>query len=202
MSFHVSVPLLLGIFALASLDFFSQCKLIDGDQGSVFLAFEKTALVEIDGKEKKVKGAIFQIHNNSNCPILLTTGDASSFYKPLPSNPTVMQRIKRDIDWVLPEGALVPNLQYWYQSRTSVGKSVGGDNFFGFKLVGGRFIRFGVPFTHLDPSFANKIDVEFDYVWETENESRIKRSDVTNTVRFWVEGLPDDVKREIKKSLR
>lgn len=202
MSFPYRFALLSNFILFASVVSFSQCKLIDGEQGLVYLTFEKTALVRVDSREKRVKGAVFQIHNNSNCSILLTTGDASNFYKPLPSNPTVMQRIKREIEWVLPDGVTVPFLQYWYRTRMSAGKSVGGDMFFGFELLGGRFVRFEVPFFHLDPSFANKIDLEFDYAWESDNKSRIKRSEVTNTVRFWVGALPSDVRKEIKKDLR
>lgn len=194
--------LTLCLVAVSSFECHAQCKLIDGNRGAVFLTFERTALVKVDGKEKLVKGAIFQIHNNSNCSVLLTTGDASSFYKPLPPNPTPIQRIKREIEWILPEGVLVPFFQYSYQTRTGWGKSVGGDSFFGFELLGGRFVRFEVPFTHLDPSFANKLDVEFDYTWEADNDSRIKRSEVTNSVRYWVDSLPAGVKKEIARSLR
>lgn len=190
-----------GLLLLCPVSGRSQCKLIDGEQGSVYVTFEKTAMVTVDGSEKKVKGAIFQIHNNSSCPILLTTGGASSFYKPLPPNPAVMQRIQREIDWVLPEGAVVPFLQYRYMSRKSNGNAVGGDSFFEFELVGGRYVRFEVPFEHLDPTFANRLDVEFDYVWETDNKDRVKRSNVTNLVTFWIGSLPDDVENEIKKAL-
>jgi hypothetical protein len=113
-----------------------------------------------------------------------------------------MQRIKREIEWVLPNGVTVPYLQYWWQTRTSAGKNVGGDMFFGFELQGGHFARLEVPFSHLDPSFANKIDVEFDYAWEADNDSRIKRPGVINTVRFWVGSLPESVRKEIAASLR
>lgn len=198
----INILLLFGVLLLGDLAATAQCKLIDGERGAVFLTFEKTAMVKVDGKEKLVKGVVFQLHNNSTCSIQITTGDASSFYKPLPPNPTAMQTVKREIEWVLPEGAVVPSLQYTYQTRKSWGKSVGGDMFFGFEVLGGRFIRFEVPFTHLDPSFWNKIDVEFDYTWERDNVSRVKRSEVTNTVRFWIGSLPEDVKNLIAKSLR
>lgn len=188
-----------GLLLLGSISSNAQCKLIDGDNGSVYLNFEKTAMVSVDGSDKKVKGTIFQIHNNSSCPILLTTGDATAFYKPLPTNPTAMQRVKREIDWVLPEGALVPYLQYRYQSRKSNGDSVGGDHFFRFELVAGRFVRFEVPFTHLDPTFANELNLEFDYVWETDNKDRVKRSNVVNRVRYFIGSLPEEVQKEIRK---
>jgi hypothetical protein len=174
---------------------------MDGEKGSVYVTFEKTARVSVDGSDKKVEGTIFRIYNNSSCPILLTTGDALAFYKPLPPNPTAMQRVKREIDWVLPEGALVPYLQYQYQSRKSSGNSVGGDHFFSFELIAGRFIRFEVPFTHLDPTFINQLNVEFDYLWETDNKDRVKRSNVRNRVTYFIGSLPEDVRGQIKKAL-
>jgi hypothetical protein len=202
MSYKRVFIILLGLSCLGTLSANAQCKLIDGEQGAVFLTFEMTALVKVDGKEKPVKGAIFQLHNNSNCSVILTTGDVSKFYKPLPPNPTPIQIIRREVDWILPDGVLVPDLQYTYQTINSWGKSVSGDRFFGFELLGGRFVRFEVPFTHLDPSFANKIAVEFDYTWEADNAARIKRSQVTNTVRYWIGSLPEEVKKDIAKSLR
>ena len=201
MSLKIHIVISLGLLLLGSVSASSQCKLIDGEKGAVYLNFEKTAMVSVDGSDQKVKGTIFQIHNNSSCPILLTTGDATAFYKPLPTNPTAMQRVKREIDWVLPEGAMVPYLQYRYQSRKSNGNSVGGDQLFGFELVAGRFVRFEVPFTHLDPTFANELNVEFDYGWETDNKDRVKRSNVVNRVRYFVSSLPLEVQKEIREFL-
>jgi len=188
------------LFVIAPIACFAECEVLDPDQGSVFITFEKTAPVKLDGKDRLVDGVILQLHNNSNCSIIITTGTAGNFYKPLPPNPTPMQVIKREIDWVLPDGALVPFVQYKYQTRRGIGRSVGGDMFFGFELMGGRHLKFEVPFIHLDPSFIHRVDVDFDYVWET-TAKRGKQGNVTNTAAFWVGSLPEALKREIRKAL-
>ena len=157
-------------------------------------------MVKIDGKSKPAKGLILQLHNNSSCPILVTTGSAEGLYKPLPPNPTAMDTVRRELLYPLPDGAQLPFVQYWYETRRDRGKSVGGDMFFQFEVGEGKFVRFEVPYIHLDPTFASKLELEFDYLWETSNNKHPKRSSVRNTLIYWIASLPEEVRKEIRKS--
>ncbi len=153
---------------------FAQCSLTDNSQGALFITYERTAQVKIDGEDKLQDGVILRLHNNSTCGVIVTTGSADKFYKPLSANPTVLQRVQREIEWDLPDEALVPDVQYHYQTPNESGMSVGGDMFFGFKLLGNRSILFEVPIKHLgDPRFGNKIVLPFQYAWEQENRAKV-----------------------------
>ena len=172
---------------------YSQCSLLDNNSNSVYITFERTARVKVDGQDKLQRGIVLRLHNNLTCTIIVTTGTANGFYKPLPPNPTPLQLVKREIDYDLPDGALVPELQYRYQTRKESGISVGGDMFFGFSLLGGHTILFEVPFKHLDPTFASVLMIEFKYPWD------LPSSDVKNSVGFWIGSLPDALKIDIAK---
>jgi hypothetical protein len=178
---------------------FSQCSLLDNSQGTLFITYETTARVKIDGEDKLQDGVIFRLHNNSTCAVFITAGSANKFYKPLPANPTARQRGLREVDYDLPDGALVPDVQYRYESREGSSVSVGGDMFFGFKLVSGRSILFEVPFRHLDLRFASKIVLKFQYPWEQENRAKVTYSNTENLVTYWSGALPVEVKQKIRK---
>lgn len=190
------VGLLLIVFVQSD---FAQCSLIDNSQGALFITYERTAPVKTDGEDKLKEGVIFRLRNNSTCAVIITTGSADKFYKPLPANPTVLQRIKREIDYDLPEEALVPDIQYRFQTLKESGMSVGGDMFFGFRLLGKRSMLFEVPFKHLDLRFASKIVLPFQYAWEQENRAKVIYSGTENFVTYWSATLPDEVKQKIKK---
>lgn len=179
---------------------FAQCSLIDNSQGALFITYERTAQIKIDGDDKLQEGVILRLHNNSTCTVIVTTGSANKFYKPLPANPTVLQRVKREIDYDLPDEALVPDVQYRYQTEKESGMSVGGDMFFGFKLLGNHSILFEVPFKYLgDPRFGSKILLPFQYAWEKENQAKDIYSVTENFVIYWSGALPEEVKQKIKK---
>ncbi len=181
---------------------FSQCILTDNSRSSLFIEYEKTALVKIDGEDKMQQGVLLRLVNNSNCSITITTGSADKFTKPLPSNPTIQQLTRRDIDYILPDGDIVPEVQYSFDTLNGFGRNVGGDNFYGFQLLGNRSILFEVPFKHLDQRFNSKIDLEFQYTWEIENRAKNVFPSVTNTVRYYSAELPEPIKQEIKKRLK
>ncbi len=178
---------------------FAQCSLIDNSQGALFITYERTAQVKVEGKEKAQAGIILRLHNNSTCAVIITTGSADNFYKPLPVNPTVLQRVNREIDYDLPDEGLVPEVRYQYQSRGRSGMSGGGDMFFGFRLLGSRSMLFEVPFTHLAPRYASKIVLPFQYAWEQEGRGKVVYSRTENFVTFWSGSLPDDIKQKIRK---
>jgi hypothetical protein len=172
--------------------------LINNSRDALFITYERTAQVKIDGEDKLQSGVILRLHNNSTCAVIITTGSADKFYKQLPANPTVLQRVKREID-DLPDGALVPDVQYRYQTSKETGVSVGGDYFFGLKLLGNRSILFEVPFKHFDVRFASKIVLPFDYAWEQESRAKVNYGSVETFVNYWTGELPEDIKQKMKK---
>jgi hypothetical protein len=180
---------------------FAQCSLTDNSRDAVFITFERTAEVKLDGREKLQPGVVLRLHNNSSCAVLIETGSAQKFYKPLPPDPTPLQRLRREVDHELPNGVLVPDVQYRYRTRNSSGMSVGGDMFFWFELVGGRSVLFEVPLSHLDVQAAG-IELRFRYAWEHSNRARTNHASTENIVRFGSSGLPDDVKRQVENNNR
>jgi hypothetical protein len=171
----------------------AQCSLIESSKDALFLSFEREAMVKVDGVERLEKGIILRIHNNTSCAVLLTSGEP--ILKPLPSKPTIEQRIKRELDLSIADGQTVPFVQYRYQTYRTTGYSVGGDDFFSYSLGGNRSALFEVPFRHLDARFSSTLDLPFSYEWE-------KGSEVKNLVRFWIGELPEKVRLEINRSKR
>lgn len=177
----------------------AQCSFVDNTQGALFITYERLAKVKTDNR-KVQDGVILRIYNNSTCDVFITTGSAEKFYKPLPPNPTPIQRVFREIDYVLPNGVLVPEVQYAYRTRNRFSHNVLGDMFFGFKLPGTKSILFEIPFDHIDLSFSSYINLEFEWAWEVENRGKIRFSGINSSIKFWFNSLPDEVKRKIKKS--
>lgn len=175
----------------------ARCSLIDNSRDALFITYEKTAKVKTEGGYIQ-EGVLLRLNNNSTCAVLVTTGSAEQFLKPIPENPTVLQRIRREIKYDLPDGILVPEVQYRYTTSNSSGLSVGGDNFYGFSLLGKRSILFEVPLKHFDLSSFNNITLIFQYVWEQEKRAKHSYATVESTVRFWTKELPDEVKARIR----
>lgn len=69
-----------------------------------------------------------------------------------------MQRLKREIDYVLPDDAFVPELQYQYNAKGKDLFAIGGDSFFGFQLPSARSILFEVAVDHLGRGRCWKYD--------------------------------------------
>ena len=128
-----------------------------------------------------------------------TTGSADKFYKPLPVNPTVLQRIKREIDYDLPDGVLVPEVQYRYPTLKGYNCNIGGDFFFGFNLLGNRSLLFEVPLKHFDSRFGG-LEIKFEYAWEQENRAKDNYGSIEHFVSFSSGELPDEVWKEINKA--
>jgi len=175
----------------------AQCSLIDTGRDALFITYERPMLMETDNGKAK-DGVLLRLHNNSTCAVIITTASAEKFFKPLPENATAAQRIKRDIEYNLPDNVLVPDIQYLYLTSCGAKNSVGGDMFFGFKLLAKRSILFEVALRHFDRSPGNKIALPFRYVWEQQNRARDSYPGVENTVQFWSSELPDDIKAKIR----
>lgn len=180
---------------------FAQCLLTDNSRDALFITFERSAEVKIEGEKKLQPGVVLRIHNNSNCAVIIQTGSAEKFYKPLPADSTPLQRVLREIEYELPDEALVPDVQYRYQTRKTSGRSVGGDMFFGFILVGNRSLLFEVPFKHLDVQTSG-IELQFKYAWEHLNRAQTNYGSTENLVRFGSHDLPDDVKRQLENRMK
>lgn len=176
----------------------AQCSLIDKSRDALFITYEQMTKLKIDDR-KIQEGVLLRLYNNSTCSVLITTGSAEKFLRPLPENPTVIQRIKREVDYDLPDDVLVPDIQYRYVTSRENGTSVGGDNFYGFRLLGKHSLLFEVPLKHFDLSLASKIILTFHYAWEKENRAMNNYQSVENTVQFWAGELPKTVKANISK---
>lgn len=193
--FFYLLSLLLIVF---SPDAFARCSLINNSRDALFITYERSALVRVKGENKPQDGVILRLRNNSTCAVIITTASADKFYKPLPANPTALQRVEREID-DLPDGALVPDVQYRYQTSRETGMTFGGDSFFGLKLLGSRSILFEVPLKHFDITFAGKIVLEFDYAREQENRAKVNYPNVETFVNYWAGELPEDVRQKMKR---
>lgn len=175
----------------------AQCVLIDPGRDSVFISYER--LGEASGAKKDRDAVILRLRNNTDCAIYITAASAQKFLKPLPEKPTVADRIKREIDHVLPDGVLVPDIEYYFPTRHGPQKSLGGDMFYAFKILGQRSILFEVPFEHIDGAANGKLTVPFRYANERESRGEHFFPSVENTVSFRFGGLPEEVLKSIRR---
>jgi len=175
----------------------AQCSLFDTSRDALFITYEGTARVKTD--DRKVRdGVLLRLHNNSSCPVIISSGSAKNFVKPRPANATVLQRINPEIEYVLPDNALVPEVQYEYESSRGPRLSVGGDMFFGFQLLGKRSILFEVPMNHFRWPLA-LIEIPFDYSWENENRAQERYKSVKHKVYFSASNLPEELIEQVGK---
>ncbi|HVG32372.1 MAG TPA: hypothetical protein VM911_04805 [Pyrinomonadaceae bacterium] len=174
--------------------------LIDKSRDPLFITYER--LDDPDPKREGIERdrVLVRLHNNSTCVVLIETMEAEKFYLPLPPNPTITDRVKRGINYDLPDGAIVPAMKYYTQDnrRSKTPEAAwGGDMFFTFRLLGGNSLLFAIPTAYLRK--GNDIVVPFDYGWEKEGErpSPIYSGDVEHRVYFYGDSMPDEVKRKI-----
>lgn len=119
----------------------AQCDLIDISRDALFITYEKTTRVKTDSGKLR-EGVLLRLHNNSTCAVLITSESAEKFVKPLPDNPTIMQRLKREVEYELPDGVLVPEVQYKYSTSSGFRPSGGGRQFFWLCPVGQTYTSF------------------------------------------------------------
>lgn len=164
----------------------SGCSRIWKDKDLLFITVERNEQPS-KGKQNVV---VLRLHNNSTCAVIVTSGSAEKFLKPLPGNPTAMQRLKPEIDYVLPDDAFVPELQYQYNAKGKDLFAIGGDSFFGFQLPSARSILFEVAEDHLGRAgVGNMIAVPFQYVWQAQDQSGNIYPSVESRVVFWTDSL-------------
>lgn len=188
------------IFAQGGIPSQPGCSLIDKSRDPLFITYER-----MDDPDSKRQGIdrdriLVRLHNNSTCVVLIDAMEAEKFYLPLPPNPTLIDKVKRGINYNLPDGADVPAVRYYTQdSRRSKAPVAawGGDMFFTFRLLAGNTMLFAIPTAYLRKGYD--VVVPFDYAWEKEGErpKLVYSGDVQHRVYFYGDSLPDDVKRKI-----
>lgn len=181
----ISTTILFAIAVLCVQNSFAQCSLINDKYNSVYIAYEQAAKIKNENGKAEDR-VVLRLQNNTNCSIIIETGSAEKFYKPLPENPTAMQRIKREIDYVLPDNVLVPEVQYLYNDPKthSQNKRIGGDMFFGFRVIGSRSFLFEVPLKYFNLKYFHKIIVPFRYDWELKTKGGVFHSSVNYSVDY------------------
>lgn len=184
------------LIGLSCSSLIAQCALIDPNRDSVFISYER--LGGARGAKKDRDAVILRLRNNTDCAIYITAGSAQKFLKPLPARPTVADRIKREIVHVLPDGVLVPDIEYYFRTGHGPQKSLGGDMFYAFKILGQRSILFEVPFQRIDGTANGKLTVPFRYANEWESRGEHFFLSVENTVSFGFSALPEDVLKSIR----
>ena len=124
---------------------------------------------------------------------------AESFYKPIPKNPTWQQALKREIDYTLPDGAYVPQLNYTIPSQRGDLHAPGGHVKFSFNLLSSRSIVFAVPLKDFALSINNgRIDIPFEY---SSQKDKTSYPSVRHVVHFYFGSLPDEVRQRKVKFL-
>ncbi|CAN5353143.1 hypothetical protein BH10ACI2_BH10ACI2_00040 [soil metagenome] len=176
----------------------AQCLLIDKNRGSLFISYEKQTVIKNEGGGTR-KGILLKLHNNSNCSVIVTTGSYEAFVKPLPENPTFLQRTHPEIKQDLPDGIFVPEVQYAYFTPSGRVHSLRGDSFFEFNLLGRRSMLFEVPLSDFELAIDSKISLLFQYAWEYEKRAKHYYPSVENTVHFSLRDLPDETKLNVNK---
>ncbi|MBS1794592.1 MAG: hypothetical protein JSS81_12095 [Acidobacteria bacterium] len=173
----------------------AQCSPQETDQSRLFITYEKTARVKTDGGAIR-DGVILRLHNNSACDVAITTGSEDKFYKPLPANPTVMQRLKREVEYNLPEGELVPELRYRYLLTGEPVSNLGGDNFYELILQSGKTIRFEALLEHFDAASESKISVSVKPLLKRGEKGNIYGE--ARSIEFSAILLPENIRRKLK----
>lgn len=187
------------VYQVRSQECFVQCSLVDNSHDALFITYQRTTKVKADDGQLN-DGVVLRLHNNSTCTFIITTGSAEKFLKPLPDNPSVSQRIRREIEYDLPDGQLVPDVQYRHITSHGSGFNINGDVFYGFRLVAKRSILFEVPLKHFDSKLDGRIELIFQYAWERQNRAINNYPSVENIVRFSPNELPSVLKRKIQEA--
>jgi hypothetical protein len=162
------------------------CSRVTKSHDFLFITYDRHLQQPNKGKDH----VLLRLHNNSTCSVIITSGSAENFQKPLPENPTVLQRLKREIEYELPNDVLVPELQYKYNAEGKERNGIGGDSFFGFYLLPNRSISFEVPKRHFGKfGVGNWIAVPFQYAWEASDQIGNIYPSVETRVLFWTDSL-------------
>jgi hypothetical protein len=178
---------------------YAQCSLVDRSRDALFISYERLGDVG-KRREKVARVIVLRLNNNTDCAVYITAGSAENFMKAPSENATVLERVRREIEYVLPDDALVPDVQYRFATPRGYVNSVGGDMFFDLKLLGKRSIMFEVPLEHLVGNETNELKVPFRYAWEHENRAKHYFLSVESTVNFGVGELPERIRERIRRN--
>ena len=173
---------------------YGQCQLLDKQHDILFVTFERPIQFSVDNIEKPLDGVLLRLHNNSSCDIEVEAGTADSFHKPIPTSPTWQQAIHREIDYTLPDGAHVPQLNYTIPSQRGDIHAPGGDVKFEFLLLSRRSLVFAIPLQDFAQSINNgRIDIPFEYSSQKDHSSY---PSIRHVVEFYFGELPENVQRK------
>lgn len=187
-------------FAQAEKETQQMCSIIDKSRDSVYISFE-TIQENQSCNGKKCQTALVKLHNNSTCPIIITTASAENFYEPLPLNATWKEKINRRIKGELDDNVVVPEVCYQVQRQGTAQLKVsvdtcGGDVRYTFHINGGNTIIFPIETKYIKRN--ERIFLSFNYLWEIEGERPrfIKSGDIEHLVHFFV---PEEVYKKLAK---
>jgi hypothetical protein len=175
----------------------AQCDALENDRSRLFIAYEKTAKVRVDGAPR-TDGVILRLHNYTGCDIEIVAAGAEKFYKPLPPNPTVRQRINREWHSDLPDGVSVPEMRYFFVTADRSGQNFGGCVMFSFTLTSEKTILFEAALEHFDLRPESKIAVNIRPILGRE-KGKISYGKQLS-IEFAGSSLPEDVQQKIKLS--
>ena len=151
---------------------FSQCRIINNKHDSVFITFERTGSVKVQGEEERQPGVILRLKNNSNCAVTI---DAEV-----------------NGDFVVRRNTVIPDVLYTYRAGDESNESMSGDAFAVINIRGGRSILFGVPIDHFDEP-GGLIEVPFRYKWEDSGDKDGSAVTVDHKVFFSITEIPKGV---------
>ncbi|MBK6750248.1 MAG: hypothetical protein IPG67_09615 [Acidobacteria bacterium] len=187
----------------------AQCRLIDKNRDSVFITFERVVELWTEETIKAQDGVLLRLHNNSSCPVSITTSTETGYYVPRSSfyfYPPIRVPSSHSKHLYIgggprPDGALVLGVRYSFTERGKT-KHSGWSHVSGGEILSeGQNILFGVPLSHLDLLDLNGISVTFDYIWEQERPppGGHRYGSVDHSVRFGVSSLPEKTLLELKQ---
>ncbi len=117
---------------------------------------------------------------------------SASVIKPAKGNDSkgnAIELLKRDVDYVLPNGIFISDLRYRYSLDGAIRTSVGGSPIFGIEVLGGNWISFQLSKKDIGKSYDKKIEVPFKFGWEMLDYKREYVESVEHLVSFWPKDL-------------
>ncbi len=190
------------IFSLALVPFLcaqqvSSCELLSKGTDMAYISFERVcteADLQVPENYIERSSLILRLRNNSSCTLEIVADEGNMFRVPLPTNPTISDRLNRSIVQDLEDGVFVPRV--CFRTDDPIKKTVvretscGGCMRFPFHLLPGNSLLFAVP---LDPLKKGRdILVPFNFSWETDGErpKYIESGHVSHYVTFRAGQLP------------
>lgn len=171
------------------------CSRVGKSNDFLFITYEQRSAQRKDGDKITLR-----LHNNSTCSVIITSGSAENFLKPLPPSPSLMDVVNRDVEYKLPDNVYVPELQYRYNASGKEREAVDSGMFFGFQLLPKHSILFDVAIRHFGRvGMGNSIAVEFQYHWEILDQTGNIYPSVEHRIIFWTDSLPDEVKSRLPR---